>query len=119
LINNNNIDLQYFKKRLEERIEAIDVAKNADNEKNKPVELDQARVGRLSRMDSMQQQAMSQATAHLVDAEYRRVKIALERMESGDYGYCMNCDEEIAEERLRVDHSLLTCISCARASEEK
>jgi DnaK suppressor protein len=119
LINNNNIDLQYFKKRLEERLEAIDVAKNADNEKNKPVELDQARMGRLSRMDAMQQQAMSQATAHLVDTEYRRVRIALKRMESGEYGYCMNCDGEIAEGRLRVDPSLLTCISCARASEEQ
>jgi DnaK suppressor protein len=116
---NNKIDLEYFKKRLEERLEAIVGAKNANNEKNKPVELDQACMGRLSRMDAMQQQAMSQATSHLVDAELRRVKIALERMESGDYGYCLNCDEEIAEGRLQVDPSLLICISCARASEEQ
>jgi DnaK suppressor protein len=115
----NKIDLKYFKKRLEERLETIDSSQKADKDKNKPLELDQARMGRLSRMDAMQQQAMSQATAYLADAEHRRVKIALERMESGDYGYCMNCDEEIAEGRLRVDPSLLICISCARASEKQ
>jgi DnaK suppressor protein len=70
-------------------------------------------------MDAMQQQAMSRATSHLADAEIRRIKTALKRLESGDYGYCMNCDEEIAEGRLRFDPSLLPCISCARASEEQ
>ncbi len=38
-------------------------------------------------------------------------------MAAGDYGYCMRCDEEIAEERLRVDPSVLTCIACARAED--
>ncbi len=116
---NDKLDLKYFKKRLEERLESIIGAQNAGKDKHKPVELDQARVGRLSRMDAMQQQAMSRATSHLADAEIRRIKTALERLESGEYGYCMNCDEEIAEGRLRFDPSLLTCISCARASEEQ
>jgi DnaK suppressor protein len=39
-------------------------------------------------------------------------------MASGDYGYCMGCEEEIAEGRLRVDPSALTCITCARAAGE-
>ncbi len=60
---------------------------------------------------------MSQAAARLVEAERSRIQMALSRMESGDYGYCINCDEEIAEGRLQADPSVLTCISCARAME--
>jgi len=53
-----DIDLKYFKKRLEERLEAITAGQGRQNEETAPVELDQARVGRISRLDAMQQQAM-------------------------------------------------------------
>ena len=110
----NDIDLQYFKKRLEERLEEIIAAQESRKKEVAPVELDQARVGRLTRMDAMQQQAMSQAAARLADLELQRIQSALGRMQSGDYGYCIICDEEIAEGRLRFDPSILTCISCAK-----
>ena len=68
-------------------------------------------------MDAMQQQAMTQAVARLTAMEEQRIQTALKRIASGEYGYCMNCDEEIAEGRLRVDPSALTCIACARAAD--
>jgi DnaK suppressor protein len=43
----------------------------------------------------------------------------LNRGQDFDYGYCVMCDEEIAEGRLRFDPSVLTCISCARKAESK
>ncbi|MBW1828088.1 MAG: TraR/DksA C4-type zinc finger protein [Deltaproteobacteria bacterium] len=113
----NDIDLQYFKKRLEERLEEIIAAQESRKKEVAPVELDQARVGRLTRMDAMQQQAMSQAAARLADLELQRIQSALGRMQSGDYGYCIICDEEIAEGRLRFDPSILTCISCAKEAD--
>ena len=61
----DDIDLKYFKKHLEERLAAINKEQERQKEDAAPVELDQARVGRLSRMDAMQQQAMSQAVARL------------------------------------------------------
>jgi DnaK suppressor protein len=66
----------------------------------------------------MQQQAMSQAAARLAAMEQQRIRTALDLMASGDYGYCIHCEEKIAEGRLRVDPSALTCIVCARATEE-
>jgi DnaK suppressor protein len=39
-------------------------------------------------------------------------------MDRGDYGYCINCDEEIAVGRLRFDPSVAVCIECARNSEK-
>ena len=109
----DDIDLKYFKRRLEKRLKEI-----TDHDKPiPPVALDQSRIGRLTRMDAMQQQAMAQATARLARVEMQRIRTALDRMAAGDYGYCVQCEEEIAEGRLRADPSALICIECARSLE--
>lgn len=109
-----DIDLKHFKQRLEERLKEI----GQGHKPNSPVELDQSRMGRLTRMDAMQQQAMTQAASRLVQMEQGRIRTALDRLKSGDYGYCIQCDEEIAEGRLNADPSVLICIECARAAEK-
>ena len=53
------------------------------------VELDQSRLGRLSRMDALQQQAMSQALNQRREIELQKISSALRRLESGDYGSCL------------------------------
>lgn len=113
-----DIDIPYFEKRLKTRLEEITTGLEAGKKGAAPVELDQARVGRVSRMDAMQQQAMAQAAARLAGMEKIRIQKALDRVRSGDYGYCMNCDEKIAEKRLQFDPSILFCIDCARAAEQ-
>lgn len=113
-----DIDIHSFEKRLNKRLEEITANLEAGKSSASPVELDQARVGRVSRMDAMQQQAMAQAAARLAGAEQARIRKALDRVRSGDYGYCMNCDEKIAEKRLAFDPSVLFCIDCARAAEQ-
>ena len=77
------------------------------------VDLDQTRVGRLSRMDALQSQAMSRETARRRADDLLRVEAALKRISSGDFGYCLACDEPIAIKRLEVDPSLATCVNCA------
>lgn len=114
-----DINLDSLRKRLEERQKIILAGKEAQKQEKTTVELDQARVGRLTRMDAMQQQAMTQAAARLNEAERQRIQTALNRMQSGEYGYCILCDEEIAEKRLQFDPSLLTCISCAQEAERQ
>ncbi len=113
----NDIDINEFKTRLKERLEAINTLQENQKKKGVSVELDQTRVGRLSRMDAMQQQAMAKAAARLTDQERQRIQTALSRMTAGDYGYCILCDEEITEGRLRFDPSILTCISCAQEAD--
>ena len=46
--------------------------------------------------------------------ELQRIDSALERIESGDYGYCLNCDEEIPLARLEFDPAVATCVNCAK-----
>jgi len=78
------------------------------------VELDQQSVGRLSRMDAMQQQAMALATEQQRQQHLARIDSALARIEAGTYGECVRCGEEISEKRLLADLTVTLCIDCAR-----
>ena len=77
------------------------------------VELDQQAVGRLSRMDALQNQAMAKATGARRQAERTRLHAALARMDEGEFGYCEDCGEDIAAGRLRLDPAATRCVSCA------
>ncbi|MDZ4184874.1 MAG: TraR/DksA C4-type zinc finger protein [Desulfuromonadales bacterium] len=115
----DDLDLNFFKQLLEERLAAIQTGRAAQQKEGAPVPLDQSCVGRLSRMDAMQQQAMAQATGQRTEIEAQRLRAALSRWHSGEYGYCVQCDEEIAEGRLRSDPGNLLCIDCARKTKGK
>lgn len=78
------------------------------------VELDQQSVGRLSRMDAMQQQEMAQAEARRRTSDLARIDNALKRMESDDYGWCAECGEPVAHARLLIDPAAHLCVGCAR-----
>ena len=86
----------------------------AAKENRKPVALDQQSVGRLSRMDSLQVQAMDKAQDAARQKKRLKIKAALKRLDAGDYGYCVTCDEPIGEKRLDLDPSVPLCISCAK-----
>lgn len=78
------------------------------------VELDQQSVGRLSRMDALQGQAMAQASERQRRATIQRIDAALHRLDQGEYGCCVECGEDIAAKRLEVDPAAAFCITCAR-----
>lgn len=82
------------------------------------VELDQSKVGRLSRMDAMQAQAMAQASEQRRAATLRRITAALKRIDDGEYGVCEACDEPINPKRLEFDPTTTLCIDCASKSEK-
>lgn len=78
-----------------------------------PVKLDQDSVGRLSRIDAMQVQAMALAAERRRAAERSRIDAALKRIEEGEFGYCLTCGEEIGAGRLENDASVSQCLACA------
>ena len=79
------------------------------------VELDQASVGRLSRMDALQQQAMAQDGRQRAELALRRIEAALRRCDDGSYGECQGCGEWIDPRRLELDPAATLCIRCAAA----
>ncbi len=82
------------------------------------VELDQSKVGRLSRMDAIQAQAMAKASVERREAMLRDIEAALKRIDDGNYGLCRDCDAAIDPRRLEIDPTVLRCIDCASKSEQ-
>ncbi|MBT5050037.1 MAG: TraR/DksA family transcriptional regulator [Rhodospirillaceae bacterium] len=107
------IDTKKIKQQLLERRKELEHVMEASAETNTEAELDQQRIGRLSRMDAMQQQAMEEETHRRRDRELARIEAALKRIEGDDYGFCNACDEPIAIKRLENDPATPLCIGCA------
>ena len=112
-------DLAGLRQRLEQRLHDVRAASQATAQDRQPVELDQASVGRLSRMDAMQVQAMAVASEQMRAAEIRKIEATITRLDAGDYGYCVTCGEEVAAKRLLADPIVPTCIQCAAASKSR
>ena len=99
---------------LQEELRAqYETAKPASN----TVVLDQSKVGRLSRMDAMQQQKMAQSTLRNLTSRLILINKALEKMCSGDYGYCDECGEAIDPGRLEVQPEAPCCFACQSKQE--
>lgn len=107
------LNLAHFRRLLLQRREALEGVAETGDDAAKPVELDQTRVGRLSRMDAMQGQAMSLETQQRREEALRQIALALRRIENEEYGYCQGCGEEIPYARLAVDPAASYCVACA------
>lgn len=107
------LDPSAFRDRLIARRRELLELVDSSAESRRPVELDQTRVGRLSRMDALQNQAMSLEAERRRKAELLRIEASLKRLEAGDYGYCVTCGEQIPLRRLELDPTLPTCVHCA------
>lgn len=110
----NETDPETVRARLLARLAALDDEADDSREDRSTVTLDQQSVGRLSRMDAMQRQAMAQATERRRGDEKRRINATLTRIDEGEYGYCTECGEEIAPKRLAADPTVPLCLFCAR-----
>ncbi|MEL6287550.1 MAG: TraR/DksA C4-type zinc finger protein [Pseudomonadota bacterium] len=108
------IDSADVRARLTARKAELEGLRDLSSDARDTVQLDQQSVGRLSRMDAMQQQAMAAATERQRKAELARIAQAFARLDDGEYGYCDRCGKEIAASRLAVDPSALLCVGCAR-----
>ncbi|MEM7426918.1 MAG: TraR/DksA family transcriptional regulator [Pseudomonadota bacterium] len=103
-------DLTYFEVRLKQMREEILALMQSGGEETAPVQLDQTSVGRLSRMDALQRQAMAQETERRRHNDLRRIEAALKRMSEGEYGYCVNSGEPIPRARLELDPAAATTV---------
>jgi DnaK suppressor protein len=80
----------------------------------KPVALDQQSVGRLSRMDAMQAQAMAEAVHTRRKQRRALVQQAIQRIEQGEFGYCLACGDFIGMKRLDIEPVSTLCVACAK-----
>jgi DnaK suppressor protein len=83
----------------------------------KPVTLDQQSVGRVSRIDAIQQQQMAIANQQQTSDLLKRIELALRRIDDASYGDCLECGEPIAHARLQAQPFASLCIDCQSARE--
>ena len=114
----SEIDLALCKEKLLKLRDELQQIENTGNEASRTVELDQSRVGRLSRMDAMQSQAMSLESKRRRDIKLQRIDSALKRIAKDEFGFCIKCEEEIERKRLEFDPTSLLCIDCAEKAEK-
>ena len=107
------LDPASLRARLLARQAQLDEEEHLSEADRAPVVLDQDSVGRLSRLDAMQVQAMALAAQRRRAAEKERILAALRRIEEDEFGWCAACGEEIAQARLENDPSVSLCIRCA------
>ena len=107
------INIEALRQSIIDEMAALDQLRTQARDSRAPMQLDQQSVGRLSRMDAMQQQAMNIANDTRRQHRYQALMAALKRIETGDYGYCHNCDDAIGAGRLGIDPAVTLCVDCA------
>ena len=104
--------IEHMKPMLDDLLERLAQEQRTAAENARTVTLDQSSVGRLSRMDAMQQQAMAQASMQRLQLQQRRLEAALQRVQQGTYGNCCECGGSIGLERLLSDPAAPFCMDC-------
>ncbi len=107
-------EIEAFRQLLVQEKQKIQQDDDASQKDRRAVELDQQSVGRLSRMDAMQMQAMAQASSRRRSARISRINAALARMDEDEFGFCQDCGDDIGKARLELDPTAPSCVSCAK-----
>ncbi|HSH42276.1 MAG TPA: TraR/DksA C4-type zinc finger protein [Arenicellales bacterium] len=110
--------VERFRSLIQRQLAELTAVDSARRGEARPVELDQTRVGRLSRQDALQSQALSVAALERNRARIQHLRLALRRIDEGDYGCCEECGRDIPEARLEIDPAADHCVACAQRHEE-
>jgi DnaK suppressor protein len=99
---------------LERQLKKLRKSMSVTDEALKTVVLDQTAVGRVSRMDSLQNQGIAQGLREREAVRLVQIQTALQRLSNGTYGSCTACGGIIAFERLSVFPESAMCAACSR-----
>jgi DnaK suppressor protein len=77
----------------------------------RPVALSEP-IGRLTRMDAIQQQEMTKASRSTYERKLNLVLTALRLIQEEEYGVCRSCEEPIGYTRLKARPEAPFCLSC-------
>jgi DnaK suppressor protein len=81
-----------------------------------------ARMGRMAEDDQAQFLNDESVSLHLNILDYAQLRLieeALDRLDSGDYGICLSCDEPIPPKRLHAVCWARFCVRCQEAGADR
>lgn len=105
--------IQRIEEQLRRRYDDLRSIERTAEAGTRTVELDQSRIGRLSRADALQSQQMSLEAKRRRELEMKRIEAALRRIAAGEFGICARCGDEIGIRRLEANPAAVLCIECA------
>jgi DnaK suppressor protein len=114
----NDLETHHFKQALLKLRSDLLAVDQSGQEAAQTVELDQTTIGRVSRMDALQGQAMAKESQQRRTILLQRIEASFKRMEKGIFGLCLRCDEDIHVKRLEFDPTAPLCIDCASQSKK-
>ena len=100
-----------FKKQILKEIEVQKHLIESFTETSKPVSPDNA-IGRLTRMEAINSQNISEASLKSAQAKLVNLEKALSRLEMPDFGICAQCQKPIPEGRIMLMPQSTLCVSC-------
>jgi DnaK suppressor protein len=109
-------ELEELRQLLDKTLADVEAGLAASKDDAKPVDLGLS-IGRLSRMDALQQQHMALARRQRVELQHLQIRSALARLSAGAYGSCVKCSEPIGYARLRARPETLLCRECQADSD--
>jgi DnaK suppressor protein len=70
-------------------------------------------IGRVSRMDAINNKSVNEAALRSAETKLRNIEISLEKSEAPDFGNCRQCGVDIPVGRLLVMPGSTRCVACA------
>ena len=101
-----------LKKQIVEEIEVQKHLIESFTETSKPVSPDNA-IGRLTRMEAISSQNISEASLNSAQAKLVKLKKALSKVDLPDFGICVRCKNRIPQGRIMLMPENVLCVSCA------
>ena len=101
-----------LQRNIEEAIEAQKTLIASLSETSKPVAPDNA-IGRLSRMEALNDRAVSEASLNAARTKLSRLETALGKVDQPDFGLCVSCDNPIPPGRIVLMPEATRCVPCA------
>ena len=104
--------LESYRKQLQELLDEIEGYLAKTEQSAEAVSPDKS-LGRLSRMEAMQDQQLILEARRRKKMQKVAVLSALQRIEHGQFGTCIFCGKSIDPARLEVAPESSTCVSCS------
>ena len=107
------IDTQQTRERLEERMQEIETTRERlrrEGENMSEGELSQLDQHPADSATEMHEQELDETTEVILDEEATRIREALQAIENGTYGKCIECGNDIPRERLEVRPEAVRCV---------
>ena len=109
----NSLDREKLRVAISTKITELQIVVQSDASSSGNIELDQMRVGRLTRMDAVQHHAIAQVQMDRAAKQLILLQILFSKVDEETFGECHCCGEDIAIGRLLVRPESLRCIECA------